>query len=726
MLDEQAATTHTPAGWPVCSIELVPSGRAPKKYGDGVYRFGASITLSVLLPRRGWTLLKQTKNYAYLKPPDGEDGPPFRMLTAVPTDAECLAIAERSFARGRSWLGQLGEWPAYYAHEESRDIREFARDRETGEMRSRILRLPRQSSLTIGEQGALLIRVTGEGGRFAMGPFPPEPVKDGSGSNAAEQAEDEMTAANDDMGADPSDRTGVDDVDADEEWEEWHGWDGLPEEEYTEEELREKGPIRVTLEYAEAKGGSPEERNEGPHARLYAHDAIYDDDMNERLEGRELLAIVTRGGMVTFPLGFNPAHADFLKPRYGKITSISLPAGRHWSVPKTVRRFDEIIAKLPTGFSRYAALGLGLKYEYRLIMNAARRLPGVTELAFVHGGEMRVDGHRLKMGLEKFEQLRKGINTISGRATNQSLEDRIVMVDNEILHRLDPANFPLRQRKLRPGEIYKLAELTSRQPKLSEKDMNGAVEVLSHAAPSIAKVAPEKLLALSADIETIALDELIVRMEAMMQQDLTEASWQAFFMANPFVISLALPYAVFVLGEQAHVGGTKINGVGENIADYLVAQKFTGGLGVIEIKRPSHELVTEKVFRGGVHAPHPKVTSAIAQVLGQKAQLTANFANKAVYDETLRGKHVMNVNCVVIIGITPPSEGQQRSFDLFRDAVKNVSVLTFDELLDRIRDLRRLMSTRPAPSRPDVPSPAAPPSTPQFEPEDDDDNADLF
>ena len=85
----------------------------------------------------------------------------------------------------------------------------------------------------------------------------------------------------------------------------------------------------------------------------------------------------------------------------------------------------------------------------------------------------------------------------------------------------------------------------------------------------------------------------------------------------------------------------------------------------------------------------------------------------------------LTLNCVVIIGTTPASKAQQRSFDLFRDAVKNVSVLTFDELLDRVRDLRRLMSARPAPLTPDMP-PVAPPSTPQFEPEEDDDNADLF
>lgn len=78
-LDEPAAKSHTPPGWPIQVIELVPSGKSPKKYGPRTYRFGASLTLSMILPRRGWTLVKKTKNYAYLIPPADEPGPPFRI-----------------------------------------------------------------------------------------------------------------------------------------------------------------------------------------------------------------------------------------------------------------------------------------------------------------------------------------------------------------------------------------------------------------------------------------------------------------------------------------------------------------------------------------------------------------------------------------------------------------------------------------------------------------------
>lgn len=721
-LDEPATTTHTPSGWPVRTIELVPTGKAPKKYGTGVYRFGAALTLSVLLPRRGWTLVRKTKSYVYLKPPEGAQGPPFFIEVAVPTEDECLAIAYRSFARGRSWIAQLGEWPAWYLHEQNKDTEELWRDPASGEMHRRIHRAPPKSALVIGEWGSWQINVTGERGEFAIGVLPPKLSRKSNESHGAEHSEIAMTIADDDLGKNVNQPTdsGDDDLDEDDR----DGWDNDPDDEYTEEESRSNKPIRVSIDYSPASGRRAAGEAHGPRAELYAHGLAYDDDMRERTERKVLLAVVTRDGMTTYPLAFNPGREDFLQPRYGSITTITLPASRHWVVPKTVKRFDEILAKLPTGFSRYAGFGLGLKYEYRFIVNAVQQLPGINEIAFVAGDELRVDARRLVMGWSRFERLRKGINAIANRANNQSLQDRSVMIDNEILHRLDPSAFPLRQRKLRPGEIYKLAELTSRQTNIGSKDLDAAAEVLSHAAPAIAKERPEKLLALSAEIELIALDELIARMEAMMREDLTEERWQAFFMANPFVISLALPYAVFVLGEQAHVGGTKIGGSGETIADYLFAQRFTGGLGVVEIKRPSHQLVTSKSFRGGVHAPHPNLTSAIAQVLGQKTQLTMNFASKALDAEELQGKNVMSVHCVVVIGTTPESREQRRSFDLFRDAVKNVAVLTFDELLERIRELRRLVVRQPDPNR--QTTAVSSDSNPMFESMEDDNSEDLL
>jgi HNH endonuclease len=186
-LDEPAARSHTPPGWPIQTIEIVPVDKAPKKYGFTTYRFYAAMTLSVILPRRGWMLVKKTKNYVYLIPPPDQTSPPFYISIAVPTPAECLELARRSHAKGQSWMGQLGEWPAWYLHERNNDMREMWRDPTTGEMASRLHRNLPKSSLSIGEWGAWKVDVTGVSGEFAMGILAPSLAPAQEAANSAEE-----------------------------------------------------------------------------------------------------------------------------------------------------------------------------------------------------------------------------------------------------------------------------------------------------------------------------------------------------------------------------------------------------------------------------------------------------------------------------------------------------------------------------------------------------------
>lgn len=172
-LDEPAAHSHTPPGWPVEDIEFLPSGKAPKAHGPNTYRFGASLTSSVILPRRGWTLVRTTRNFAYLIPPSPQTKPPFRISIAVPTRDECLAIARRSHEAGKSWMGSLGEWPAWYLHERDAGVQHLWRDRATGELVSELKPSPPRSSLSIGERGIWHMEATGIEGRFAIGIFSP-------------------------------------------------------------------------------------------------------------------------------------------------------------------------------------------------------------------------------------------------------------------------------------------------------------------------------------------------------------------------------------------------------------------------------------------------------------------------------------------------------------------------------------------------------------------------
>jgi hypothetical protein len=427
---------------------------------------------------------------------------------------------------------------------------------------------------------------------------------------------------------------------------------------------------------------------------LHAHGETFSFETGKMSKRAVPLARISALELTMYPLKADAYRASFLESKYDELKSITIVAARHkpWRLPESVRDFDEILKELPTGFARHAIYGLGFKWEYRLIPEAILEMVGVTELVIEPGDGASAEPPAFKLGLDRFIRIRKAIDAISAKATSRSLKARRLAAYNETLHAARPDEFEYRYPEVKAGEIYELVQLRGRVSNRSAKDGLAAAQVVREDAQKIAIEEPTKLFELKAVIEQVTLAQLIGEFESMLQKNLAEPKWQTFFKANPFVLSLAFPYPVILLQDQASVGGTTIRGNGESIVDFLMAQRFTGNLALIEIKRPSTVLVEHRVYRGDLHAPHRELTAAMAQVLDQRAQLLHYFAAKKSEDKALADIHVSSVNCIVVVGTLPTDAAQIRSLDIFRHSSKDVSVVTFDELLEKLKELHRLMS----------------------------------
>ena len=53
-----------------------------------------------------------------------------------------------------------------------------------------------------------------------------------------------------------------------------------------------------------------------------------------------------------------------------------------------------------------------------------------------------------------------------------------------------------------------------------------------------------------------------------------------------------------------------------------------------------------------------------------------------------------SVHCVLIIGKVPDDFDKQKSFDMFRGNSKDVEIVTFDELLIKLKSLHSLLSQK--------------------------------
>ncbi|WP_284414155.1 Shedu immune nuclease family protein [Acidovorax sp. SUPP2539] len=427
-------------------------------------------------------------------------------------------------------------------------------------------------------------------------------------------------------------------------------------------------------------------------AEVFAHEEPSDDAVG-RVPRKELLAHVTSSELLMLPRVSATYRAEFLEPKYQQIVRIRIPGD--WKVPQSIEEFDELLKELPVGFSRRASLGLGLKWENRLIVESIERATQATELLLVEGDEASISGATFSIGRRLFDRVRRGMAQIGRRFQHRALQDRRFLAHNEILHPIDELLFPKLVRQPKPGEVYELAKLSTRDQLRNERDRSAATELVRQDAPQIAKENPRALLELRSEIERVTLGELIARFEALLDRNPVEQAWQTFFEEHPFVLSVAFPHPVLLIRGQAHVGGTTIDGKGETIADFLFRQGMTGSVAIVEIKTGRTRLLQSKPFRGAMYAAHADMCAAISQVLDQRAELTKNFHSR-VGSAGMEGTHVWHVHCLVVAGRNPETTDRRHSLDLFRSATKDVAVVTFDELLEKLRAIHRAMSAEGA------------------------------
>ena len=226
---------------------------------------------------------------------------------------------------------------------------------------------------------------------------------------------------------------------------------------------------------------------------------------------------------------------------------------------------------------------------------------------------------------------------------------------------------------------------------LSEEEQQVVIGVIGRNIQSISESSAERLARLRNDIELVNLQSLIERFRAMLEEKHVESVWQRFFDENAFILSLAFGYPIIKVGPHASVGGRKLSGKGEKVTDFLVKNSMTNNAAVVEIKTPSAKLLRNTQFREGVFPPSKILSDSTIQALDQKYQFQRDISG--IKDRSREPDiESYSVHCCLIIGKLPKIEDEQKSFELFRGNSKDVHIITFDELLEKLVQLKDLLS----------------------------------
>jgi hypothetical protein len=196
----------------------------------------------------------------------------------------------------------------------------------------------------------------------------------------------------------------------------------------------------------------------------------------------------------------------------------------------------------------------------------------------------------------------------------------------------------------------------------------------------------EKLQKLNASIEISRLKSVLSVWENN-KNNPDEEFWQAYLSENSFVFSQIFSIPIIVLKDKAYVGGKGIENIGGGILDYLYTNKITKNVVCIEIKNPQTKLLASE-YRSGVYSISKEISGAIIQVANYRDSLIKEY-----YALVRKSKHdfeAFNPPCLVLSGNIEEEiidSDKRKSFELFRNGLKDVEIITFDELFTKVKML---------------------------------------
>lgn len=204
-----------------------------------------------------------------------------------------------------------------------------------------------------------------------------------------------------------------------------------------------------------------------------------------------------------------------------------------------------------------------------------------------------------------------------------------------------------------------------------------------------------EILSASKDVVEVKLDEQVeisleeaIGVWKLNRENSSEEFWQNLLQKCPAVLAQIFPQSMFQLGNKCYVGGKSISNSGGNLVDFIYASRLTGNVALVEIKTPKTKLLGKR-YRSNAYSISEELSGSFVQVLNYKDQLMKEYYKLS---EGSQGGSfsAFNPKCLIVIG-TLESElkdgNQYKSFELFRNSMTNVEIVTYDELFQKAQDI---------------------------------------
>ena len=178
-----------------------------------------------------------------------------------------------------------------------------------------------------------------------------------------------------------------------------------------------------------------------------------------------------------------------------------------------------------------------------------------------------------------------------------------------------------------------------------------------------------------------------------------EEFWQLTFNENSYALSQVFAVPMLFIKDKAYVGGMTLERSDARFVDYLYSTESSREAILIEIKAPTTRLVG-RPYRGN-HPPSAELAGSVVQVLTYRSELVRHLSG--LKENTDIKLNAFMPRCAIIVGNAEAElkdERSRRSFELFRTSLKDVEVVTYDELFRKSEILAELFRLKRINSKP--------------------------
>ncbi len=356
--------------------------------------------------------------------------------------------------------------------------------------------------------------------------------------------------------------------------------------------------------------------------------------------------------------------------------------------------FEGFKGKLPVGANKSASNGYGFNKKLQAFGEYLGSELKIEKVKIIQSGNPKIDLTSKEVVITE-SNLRQLYDVFEVKLDQQKL-DRTYLAQQQL-----KVIFP---KEIQDVELIyiknSIAEVVSTWGssinEFSDKDKNAIKEMFDKLTLTNDFLTSTTLLETKSKIDKKYIEDVITEFKSLMKittdTEATEKKWQAFLNTHNWIFSYIFSFPIILFQDEAYVGGKNISNSNGKVTDFLVKNNLTDNVAFIEIKTHKSPLMKRgKAYRGNdVYGMSIDLSGALSQVLNQRDNFQKHFATiKIDSDESFES---FNSKCVVLMGqIKQLNSKQYRPFELVRSNSKDVEIITFDELLDKIENIQKLI-----------------------------------